>query len=89
MSTRTAEQREQTRAASAQMTQTASPTAAYASEMDFMRHEHQAASLGVSADAWRPIALLNSAHYSTLLENNAISVSLAAKLESFKALSAA
>lgn len=62
----------------------------YAPELSTLTHdERQVVSLGVSPDAWRPISMLNSAHYTNLLQTNAISGALAAKLESYKAVSGA
>tara|TARA_Y100000389_G_scaffold119188_1_gene116371 strand:- start:774 stop:1109 length:336 start_codon:yes stop_codon:yes gene_type:complete len=59
----------------------------YSTELDSLTHkERQVVSLGVSPDEWRPISMLNTAHYNTLLKANAISGSLAAKLESYKSV---
>ena len=51
---------------------------------DLSETEKSAASLGVSADHWKPISFLNTAHYETLLKANSIDESLAKKLEAFK-----
>ena len=51
-------------------------------------HERQAASLGVSPDAWKPISFMNDAHYEALLKSNSLASSLAQKLESFKHVAA-
>lgn len=60
----------------------------YAPELANLNHdERQVVTLGVSPDAWRPISLMNTAHYSQLLQSNAIAGPLAAKLESYKAVS--
>jgi hypothetical protein len=60
-----------------------------APEVGLLTHaEVQTASLGVSPEAWKPIAMLNAAHYSTLLQSNSLAPELAAKLESFKAVAA-
>ena len=62
----------------------------YAPELSTLTpDELQVVSLGVSPDAWRPISMLNNAHYTNLLQTNSISGSLAAKLESYKAVSGA
>ena len=50
--------------------------------------ERNAALLGVSPDEWKPISFINKAHYGTLLRGNALSGSLAQKLEAFKEVSA-
>jgi hypothetical protein len=49
--------------------------------------ERSAASLGVHPDAFRPISFLNTAHYQSLLKNNAIDGRLAQQLESYKLVS--
>jgi len=68
----------------------AAKDALYAPELSTLTpDERQVVSLGVSPDAWRPIAMLNNAHYTNLLQTNAISGPLAAKLESYKAVSGA
>lgn len=46
--------------------------------------EQHVATLGVSAESWRPISLLNSAHYDTLLRSNSLSPNLAKSLEAYK-----
>ena len=80
-------QKEQSKSAS--ITSTTSEVL-YTPEFDTLTHdESQVASLGVSPDAWRPISMLNTAHYCNLLESNSISASLAAKLESYKAVAGA
>ena len=59
----------------------------YSPELSNLSHdERQVVSLGVQPDAWRPISMLNTAHYTNLVESNAIAPALAAKLESFKAV---
>jgi hypothetical protein len=46
--------------------------------------EKSAATIGVSPDAWRPIAFMNQAHYGELLRNNALSGRLTQQVEAFK-----
>ena len=48
--------------------------------------EQSAASLGVSPDAWKPIAFLNNAHYEQLKKSNMLDDSLARRIEAFKAV---
>lgn len=50
--------------------------------------EQHVASLGISPDSWRPISLLNSAHYETLLTSNSLAPELAKRLEAYKTLAA-
>ena len=46
-------------------------------------NQRQAASLGVSPDAWKPISFMNDAHHDALLKANALSGPLAQKLAAF------
>ena len=46
--------------------------------------EKSAGSMGVAADAWKPISFMNEAHYSELLKNNALSTRLTQQIEAFK-----
>jgi len=49
--------------------------------------EKSAATIGVAADAWKPISWLNQGHYGELLRNNALSGPLTQKIEAFKTVS--
>ena len=49
--------------------------------------EKSAASIGVSPDAWKPIAFMNNAHYGELLRNNALDGRLTQQIEAFKSVS--
>lgn len=53
---------------------------------DLTPTEQSAASLGVEPDAWKPIEFMNTAHYSTLIKNNAIDSDLAKQLEAYKSV---
>ena len=55
---------------------------------DLSETEKSAASLGVSPEAWNPIAFLNTAHYDSLLKANSIDVDLAKRLEAYKHVAA-
>ena len=50
--------------------------------------EKSAASIGVSPDAWKPIAFMNNAHYDTLMKNNALDDDLARRIEAFRQVAA-
>lgn len=54
---------------------------------DLNETEKSAASLGVDPDAWKPIAFMNDAHYSSLLKKNAIDDELAKRLEAYRVVS--
>ncbi len=49
--------------------------------------EKSAASIGVSPDAWKPIAFMNNAHYGELLRNNALDSRLTQQIEAYKVVS--
>ena len=51
---------------------------------DLTETEKSAAMIGVSPEDWKPIGFMNSAHYRTLLENNALAGSLTQKIEAYK-----
>lgn len=51
--------------------------------------EKSAASIGVSPDAWKPIAWLNQGHYGELLRSNALDGRLTQKIEAFKTVAEA
>ena len=51
---------------------------------DLTETEKSAASLGVDPNAYKPIEFMNTAHYNTLLQTNAIDGELAKKLEAYK-----
>ena len=46
--------------------------------------EVAAASLGVEPNAWKPLAFMNTSHYDSLIKNNALSDTLARRLEAYK-----
>jgi len=46
--------------------------------------EKSAALIGVSPDAWKPIAWLNQGHYNELLRKNALAGRLTQQIEAFK-----
>ena len=46
--------------------------------------EVAAASLGVEPNAWKPLAFMNTSHYDNLIKNNALSDTLARRLEAYK-----
>ena len=46
--------------------------------------EAAAASLGVEPAAWKPLGFMNTSHYDTLIKNNALSDTLARRLEAYK-----
>ena len=46
--------------------------------------EKSAATIGQAPDEWKPIGFMNSAHYTTLLKNNALSGRLTQQIEAFK-----
>lgn len=46
--------------------------------------EKSAATIGVSPDDLKPIGFMNRAHYTTLLENNAIAGRLTQQIEAYK-----
>ena len=50
--------------------------------------EKSAASIGVSPDAWKPIAFMNEAHYTELLKKNALDSRLTQQIEAFKTVAA-
>jgi hypothetical protein len=51
--------------------------------------EKSAATIGVSPEDLKPIGFMNRAHYTTLLENNAISGRLTQQIEAFKQVQSA
>ena len=53
---------------------------------DLTETEKSAATIGVSPDAWRPIAWLNAGHYGELLRKNALGGRLTQQIEAFKAV---
>jgi len=66
-----------------------SPTAENGlSMLDLTPTERSAASLGVAPGEWRPIAFLNTGHYSELLKNNVLSEKLAQGVEAYKSVAA-
>lgn len=46
--------------------------------------EKSAGSMGVAADAWKPISFMNEAHYTELLKNNSLGSRLTQQIEAFK-----
>ena len=56
---------------------------------DLTETEKAAASLGVDASEWKPLAFMNDAHYNELLRTNALDGDLARRLEAYKAVAAA
>ena len=50
--------------------------------------EKSAGSMGVAADAWKPISFMNDAHYSELFKNNALDSRLTQQIEAFKTVAA-
>lgn len=54
---------------------------------DLSETERSAASLGVEAEALKPIGFMNTAHYDRLLASNVLSGPLAQKIEAFRAVS--
>lgn len=46
--------------------------------------EKSAATIGVSPDAWKPIAWMNEAHYGELLKSNVLAGRLTQQIEAFK-----
>jgi len=51
---------------------------------DLTETEKSAAMIGVSPDDWKPIAFMNTQHYKTLLQNNALDGNLAQGIEAYK-----
>ena len=51
--------------------------------------EKSAATIGVSPEDLKPIGFMNRAHYTTLLENNAIAGHLTQQIEAFKQVQSA
>lgn len=51
--------------------------------------EQSAASLGVSAESWKPIAFLNNAHYNQLISSNMLDDDLARRIEAYRAVASA
>lgn len=49
--------------------------------------EKSAASLGVSPDAWQPIAFLNEAHHEQLKKKNLLDPNLARRIDAYKHVS--
>ena len=54
---------------------------------DLNETERSAAMLGVDPSDFKPIAFMNNAHYSALLEKNVLSGPLAQKVEAYRAVS--
>ena len=76
------------RAVNAQVTQAAANANAMdAPELtmdDLNEVERSAASLGISPDAYKPIAFMNAAHFDTLLKKNVLSPQLAQRIEAYR-----
>ena len=51
---------------------------------DLTETEKSAAMIGVSPDDWKPIGFMNTQHYKTLLQNNALDGNLAQGIEAYK-----
>lgn len=51
---------------------------------DLTSTEIAAASLGVEPETWKPLSFMNASHYTTLIKSNALSDTLARRLEAYK-----
>ncbi|MDA9603582.1 hypothetical protein N9S30_00340 [bacterium] len=55
---------------------------------DLSETERAVATLGVDPSALKPIGFMNTAHYTTLLQSNALDGDLARRLEAYRTVSA-